>query len=85
MLLLALTLVGALAALAPAGAGERYFWPEVKPGTITVDGNLREWTNIGTPITIDCEHFGGGYVGGDFKGVQDCSARMRMAWDPQYL
>jgi hypothetical protein len=82
-LLVALPLL--LASPASASDTERYFWPQLKPGTVKVDGNLNEWGNIGVPVTIDSEHFTGGYVGGDFKGVKDCSARLRVAYDLQNL
>lgn len=79
--LMLLVLCGVLAGPAPAAETQRYFWPLLKAGTVKVDGNLNEWGEIGKAVTIDVENFGNGYVGGAFRGVEDCSARLRVAYD----
>ncbi len=72
------------AALAGAAGDTRYLIPLAGAQAVTIDGNLAEWGAIGQPVLIDQHHLGGGYCN-DFNGEQDCSARLRMAYDQQNI
>lgn len=66
-------------------AGERYFLMPVAEGRIQVDGNLNEWEALGTPVTIGLDNLAGGYITGSFSGPEDCTGRLQMVYDLEYL
>ncbi|HEY3418736.1 MAG TPA: sugar-binding protein, partial [Armatimonadota bacterium] len=75
----------AVCTAALAADDQRYYIPFAAAGAVKMDGNLNDWTSLSSSVLIDQDHLAGGYPDHPFTGAKDCQARLRLAYDTQYL